>query len=326
MKTKRRIGMFVGCVLATQIRTGTCTINPLDYTGRVVSGAFGNDFGDNNSRNSLAMIRGYIGINGEDRGALTVYKHGGSLWLAWDAPYDVTNITDRVVSGDFDNDGSVDDVAAIYDNGSSSTSIHVWSVFNTVVGNSVTYTNNLWTSSTYDATKVTGRVVSGDFDSDGYYDDIAAFYDYGSGVVKLHAWLRNNSGGFTYVWWWEASGYYCSMFTGRVVSGDFDRDGNCDDIANLYDYGGGEMRIHVFTGNGGSAFNYSGANGWWSVPSGYTPSNITFRVATGNFDHSGVISNHRSDDIVAIYDYGSGAAKAHVWTSNGNSFSYAWKW
>lgn len=329
MKIKKRIGILSLCLLSTHMLTATCTIDPLNYTGRVVSGSFGNNLGDPNSRNSIAMFTGYEGINGDDMGALTVYKHGGSLWTPWNAPYDVTRITDRVVSGDFDNDGSIDDIAAIYDNGNSNTSIHTWTVFNTVVGNSVIYNDNAWTStvhgqSSYNATKVTGRVVSGDFDSDGYYDDIAAFYDYGIGGAKIHVWLRN-SGGFTYTWLWESTGYNCNLFTGRMVSGDFDRDGNCDDIATLYDYGSGAMRIHVFKGNGGSSFTYSGSNGWWSVPSGYTPSNITFRIVTGNFDHSGVV-DHKSDDIVAIYDYGNGIAKAHVWASTGSSFNYYWKW
>jgi hypothetical protein len=333
MKIKLRIGMLTGCLLAANLLTATCTINPLDYTGRVVSGAFGNDLDESNSRNSLAMFRGIIGPNGENIAILDVYKYGGSLWTPWSATYDVSKITDRVVSGDFDNDGSIDDIAAISDDGSSNTSIDVWSVFNTVVGNSVTFYDNMWTSTTYgahsyDATKITGRVVSGDFDSDGFYDDIAAFYDYGGGVTKLHVWLRNNSGGFTYVWRWETSGYSCSQITGRVVSGDFDRDGKCDDIAALYDYGGGAARLHVFTGNGASSsFTYSnGADGWWSVASGYTPSNITFRVVSGNFDRSGFPLNHKNDDIVAIYDYGSGVAKAHVWTSTGGSFNYNWKW
>src|ERR1044072_657796 len=151
MKNKLLTGMLTGCLLAANLLTAqwTCTINPLDYTGRVVSGAFGNDLDDPSSRNAMAMFGGYEDINGKPATELNVYIHGGSLCLAWTANYDANTITDRVVSGDFDNDGSVDDIAAIQDDGTANTSIDLWTVFNTVVGNSVTFSSNVWTSTVY---------------------------------------------------------------------------------------------------------------------------------------------------------------------------------
>jgi hypothetical protein len=333
MKIKKRIGMLTACLLGTHVLTATCTINPLNYTGRVVSGSFGSE--ENNAgRTSMAMFRGTTNQSGVKTAYLDVYNYGGSLYTPWQLTgFDVDKITDRVVSGDFDSDGELNDIAAIYDHGNGVVSLRTWMFDLPTV---VTYDASAWAppfGSGYDATKVTGRVVAGDFDTDRIYDDIAAFYDYGNGNTKIHLWIGTH-GEFTYHWWWESGGYNCNLITGRVVSGDFDRDTYLDDIATLYDYGNGAMRIHVFTGPGtiwqtpdpDGDFTYSnGADGWWSTPSGYTPSNITFRVVSGNFDHSG-IGTGKIDDIVAIYDYGNGAAKAHVWTSTGNSFNYSWKW
>jgi hypothetical protein len=49
---------------------------------------------------------------------------------------------------------------------------------------------------------------------------------------------------------WESTGYPIELFSDRIVSGDFNRDGYFDDIAVMCDYGGGETRIHVFEGTG----------------------------------------------------------------------------
>lgn len=317
---KRFVTLLSVCLLLAGTVNAICTINPLDYTGRMVSGAFLSGTG----RTSAAMFRGYTDPLGGKHAYMDIYGYEMSLYSsAWTAnDFDVDKITDRVVSGDFDQDGYYDDVAAIYADGGTTASIREWTSF----FGSITYYPSAWSASGYDATKVTGRVVSGDFDHDGYCDDIAAFYDYGSGNVKIHLWIGQGAGAFSYSWWWESTGYWCSLFTGRVVSGDFDHNGYQDNIAVLYDYGSGSMHIHMFTTNNAlNSFNYTGGNGWWYTPSGYAASNISFRVVSGNFDHSGLI-NHLNDDLVAIYDYGGGVAKAHVWTSNGSSFSYGWKW
>ncbi len=177
--------------------------------------------------------------------------------------YDPDKITGRVVSGDFDNDGYWDDIAAFYDYGNGETRIHTFRSN----GSTFVYSSSQgwWNSTGYTATRVTDRVVSGDFDRDGTVDDIAAFYDYGNGETRIHVWLSGGTG-FDYqssIGWWGATGYTASKISKRVVSLNIDRDGkNYDDIAVFYDYNG-IPTMHVFESNG-SSFDYSGPSGWWT--------------------------------------------------------------
>ena len=53
--------------------------------------------------------------------------------------------------------------------------------------------------------------------------------------------------------WWSSSGFNTKRIEGRIVSGDFDRDGDQDDIAAFYDLSGG-TEVAVFRSTG-SSFN-----------------------------------------------------------------------
>ncbi len=238
-------------------------------------------------------------------------------WLG----YNASKITARMVSGDFDRDGVEDDVAAFYDL-SGQTKIHVWESLGADNAFEYSSSNGWWHGSSYTASNVSKRVVSGDFDRDGKKDDIAAFYDYGSGHTRIHVWTSNGSSFNTPQTWWIVSGYTAGQISGRLVSGDFDRDGYEDDIAAFYDYGGGQTRIHVWTTNTnfwgtGISFNYQNSTGWWST-FGYTAGQITDRVVSGDFDRDGY-----KDDIAAFYDNGGGNTSIHTWRSTGSSFTYS---
>jgi hypothetical protein len=236
-----------------------------------------------------------------------------SRWIG--TSYDATKIAKRVVSGDFDRDGFKDDIAAFYDYGTFSTNIHVWqSTGTSFVGPATAgwYSNNSYSSS-----KITGRVVSGDFDRDGFEDDIAAFYDYGTFSTTIHVWQSTGSSfaGPTTAGWYSNNSYSSSKITGRVVSGDFDRDGFKDDIAAFYDYGSFTTRIHVWQSTG-SSFAGPSTAGWWWSPS-YDANKITYRVVSGDFNTDG-----SKDNISAMYDYGNFSAALHVWNSTSTTFSY----
>lgn len=319
---KKSLLFLLGLLPFISNSQNSCSLNPnLIGQGLTVSGQFFDN--DAYSRKSIAYFTRTGNIFFPNQVVLKVheYPYGGleTVWL--NNNFDLEKIRYRVVSGDFDQDGLEDDIAAIYDASAGNSSIKLW-LFNNGTQEFEHYT--VWNTSGYTASMTTGRVVSGDFDSDGFIDDIAAFYDYGSSNTKIHVWKMNAHLSPTYQWWFETSGYSAPQTSYRVVSGDFDRDGTMDDIAAFYDYGGGAMRIHVFKGMN-SYFNYTTDLGWWSTPSGYTPNNINLRIVAGNFDKSGVF-NHKSDDIIAFYDYGSSNVKAHAWTSTGSSFNYSWKW
>jgi hypothetical protein len=93
----------------------------------------------------------------------------------------------------------------------------------------------------YDASKIAGRVVAGDFNGDGIKNEFAAFYDLGAGNSRIDIW----SGWPTYtrvVATMIPAVYDATQITGRVVTIDdqgvlpSSMDG-IDDIAAFYDNG-----------------------------------------------------------------------------------------
>jgi len=223
-------------------------------------------------------------------------------WLG----YTADKITDRMVTGDFDEDGSVDDVAAFYDLGSQ-TKIHVWR--SKIDQNAFEYSssNGWWHGTSFTPSKISKRVIVGDFDHDTYKDDIAVFYDYGGFNTKIWVWISNGSSFETPQEWWPSSGFNSNQISGRVVSGDFDEDGWEDDIAAFYDNGNSVTKLHVWRSNGVDEFQHMGSSSQWSGPV-YSASAITDRVVSGDFDNDGF-----KDDIAAFYNNGDNNTILHVW-------------
>ena len=306
--------------LATNLNA-QCTINPIESSGLVTSGVFNAEYGPYGNllegKNDIAIFK-----NSTQSGIvnLDVLNSCNGFETVWTGPLDLNKMKGRILNLDIDGDGLQSDIVAIYDNGNSTITLKVWT-FN-FVNSSWSFTN-AWTSSIgYDGTKIIDRVVAGDFDRDGVFDDIAAFYDYGNSNTKIHVFKFNSILTLAYSWYYETSGYDANKITGRVVSGDFDRDGFVDDIAALYDYGTGGAKMHVFNSNGTTITQN---NPFWET-TGYNANMTTGTLVSGNFDKSGTI-NHYNDDIIAFYDYGSGNVKAHVWSNTGNNnFGYSWKW
>ena len=237
-----------------------------------------------------------------------IYQSAYGWWN--ETGYDTNKITNRVVSGDFNGDGK-DDIAAFYDYGNSETRIHVF----LSDGSKFVYPSGYgwWSETGYNANKINGRVVSGDFNGDGK-DDIGAFYDYGDGETRLHIFISDGSK-FIYqsgYGWWNTTGYDANKITGRVVSGDFNGDGK-DDIGAFYDYGNGETRLHTFLSNG-SKFIYPSGYGWWK-DTGYNANKITGKVVSGDFNGSG------GEDVAAFYDYENSQTRIHVFLANTNTNS-----
>jgi hypothetical protein len=283
-----------------------------DVSGRKVVGDFDNDYKDDFlllKRISATLMRFDFF---EPNASATAINQ--SVFYT-QTGYDADKITGRVVSGDFDRDGFKDDVAVFYDYGGGVTKIHVFKSN----GSTLVYEGSYgwWNSSGYTANKITDRVVSGDFDKDGWKDDIAAFYDYGGGVTKIHVWLSSGSS-FVYqgaAGWFNSSGYYADKITGRVVSVNIDRDGYFyDDIAVFYDYGGTVTRMHTFESTG-SSFTYSGATGVW-YGSVYNANEITGKVVALEAESDPGIYTNGISDLLAFYDYGPSTNKFHLWKGN----------
>ncbi len=322
-KVINTLGVFligIHSVLAQSYET--CNFYPFYATDYIVSGNFSQDNSNDKLINDVVMLRYNNVIDKFKLITLTSDSNGNrTLNENFDFfNYDLANVSGRMVKGDFDNDGHIDDFILINKTGVSSMRFDLFKsdgaaqpVFSQ---SSVYYLNG------YDPDKITGRVVSGDFDGDGNWDDIAAFYDYGNGETRIHVWLWTGST-FSYQYstgWWNSTGYTAGRVTDRVVSGDFDKDGKVDDIAAFYDYGGGEIRIHVWLSTG-SSFWYQGSNGWYkSHPNeNFIADRISKRVLSLNIDRRG----ENYDDIVAFYKrpINNGVTRMIVWRSDGTSFN-----
>ncbi|HPG39122.1 MAG TPA: VCBS repeat-containing protein [bacterium] len=167
-----------------------------------------------------------------------------------------------------------DDLAVLYYYGNGDTRIHTW--INTG-SSSFTYSgSNGWFSTKkggYEGNKLL-HSVAGDWNGDGYAD-LAGFYDYGQGITRIHVWL--NEGGTTFDYqdskgWWESTRGYDAKSIVSASAGDYNGDG-MDDIAAFYDYGNGEIRIHVWLSNGADRFKYEDSRGWWATK-GYPATGI----------------------------------------------------
>ncbi|MCW6070180.1 FG-GAP-like repeat-containing protein [Clostridium sporogenes] len=175
-----------------------------------------------------------------------------------------------------------------------------------------------WKSNGYYSNKITGKVVSGDFNGDGK-EDIAAFYD--NGIINgkpstsLHTWISTGSS-FQYKdskGWWNSEGYDCNRIADKVISGDFNGDGK-DDIAAFYKVDDNTTNLHVWISTG-SSFQYQYSQGWWNSK-GYNSDKISSRIVAGDFNGDG------KDDIAAFYKVGDCNTSLHTWISTGSSFQY----
>ncbi|MEV8312471.1 FG-GAP-like repeat-containing protein [Streptomyces flavidovirens] len=146
------------------------------------------------------------------------------------------------------------------------------------------------------------KFTTGDYNGDGR-GDMAAFYGYDDGRVKLFTFLSKPDGGFnapTVSWSVKAGEWSFERMTPR--SGDFDGDGR-DDIAIWYSYADGRDRLFTFTSDAKGTFNapfasWTGTTAEWSVNKS--------KFVTGDFDADG------RDDMAVLYDYGNTTVK--LWT------------
>lgn len=319
--------LLVSCLFTMSWLVGqsssNCSINPLEYTDYIGSGQFAFMQMEDYKINDVVMVRQEEVIFGEPL-TIDIDVLKGNIWgnrvlekNVSSFPYDLSKVNGRMVAGDFDGDKVAGEFALFYK--VNSTQMRV-DVFESDGSSSPTFIKKTFlTLNGYDADKITGRIVSGDFDQDGREDDIAMFYDYGNNETRIHL-LIGMGNQFSYqgaAGWWSTAGYTAGKVTGRVVSGDFDRDDKKDDIAAFYDYGDGQTRIHVWLSNG-SSLAYQGAAGWWSA-TGYMASKITGRVVSVNINSDG----KAFDDIAVFYDYGNGQTRMHVFESDGNGFNYS---
>ncbi|HEY0965535.1 MAG TPA: FG-GAP-like repeat-containing protein [Candidatus Saccharimonadales bacterium] len=212
-----------------------------------------------------------------------------------------TFMTDGVATtrADFNSDGK-NDLAAIYDNGSSIG--NAWIFPSTGTGFTP---KSIWTSNAQSWNANRSRVFSGDFNGDGK-DDLAAVYDYDSnGTTGIWTWIGQGNNTFnapSRVWYgtsWNAS-------KSKFTVGDFNRDGK-DDLAAVYDYGNSTSKIWTFSSTG---TGFTPKTVWTSTSGGWDANKS--RLLAGDFN------GDNRDDLAALYDYGSGTTGLWTWNGNGD--------
>ena len=158
-----------------------------------------------------------------------------------------TNLIDSL-GGDFNSDGK-QDIATLYFVNTTQSKINV--MLNG--GNNGLASPVVWWEGAVSTNKISGRVVTGDFNGDGDTDIAAAFNDDrpsecgGSNYrTKMLVWLNNGNGFDNPIDWWSSScgvSYNAGLIQ-RLVAGDFDGDGDSD-LAGFYK-DGTVIKTHVW--------------------------------------------------------------------------------
>ncbi|MGC9501505.1 FG-GAP-like repeat-containing protein [Streptomyces sp. WG7] len=249
----------------------------------------------------------------QDRGNFVIHDaQGASQWAAG-----------TVVRHDHDGDGR-SDLGAWYDYGDGHDEIHAFPAradggFGSPVHGWEVPAGSYWAENM--------KRFTGDFNGDGI-GDVAAFYGYSSGEVRLITWLGQGNGHFDGPLhsWRATEGWTFSRMT--VNSGDFNGDGR-DDVSVWYDYSDGSDKLHTFLAKADGGFNSPFSS--FSRTEGWSARNMKF--ATGDYDGDG------RDDLAALYGYSTGEVKfitfpttpdggfdqtaVHGWSSTGWNFDAA---
>jgi hypothetical protein len=169
----------------------------------------------------------------------------------------------------------------------------------------------------FNADMVTNTLVSGDFDRDGFIDDVVGFYNYDETHTKAFVW---KSDGKKFGWpgtWWIGGDFDATRIQSTLVTGDFDHDGFMDDIAGLYNYASNRCKIFVWE----SQTNRFEWPYTWYNKDNFKVENIKGSVVAGDFNNNGY-----KDDIAALYRVDELSTKIIVWQLNGRGFNEPETW
>ena len=253
------------------------------------------------------------------------FNNGTDMILIWRSySFGASDITDRVVSGDFDGDGQ-DEIIAFHDDGGNNISAYMFQFDDTtnLLNGGSSYWPPIWLSNTFCAKDITGRVVAGDFDGDGR-DEIITFHDDGGNTTTAYMFRFDNgvlNDGSSY--WppvWSSNTFCAKDITGRIVSGNFQGNANGrEDIIVFYDEGAAITTAYFFSFYASTGLLNDGSIYWppvWSSQ-GYAGSAITDRIVGGNFTNNG------KDEIIAFYFSSQYSVNdAHIFSYNHPNLSW----
>ena len=165
-----------------------------------------------------------------------------------------------------------------------------------------------WTSGSGFGIPDSSKVISGDFDGDGY-NDVAVFCGYSSNrQAMLWVHLSSRTAFDAPVIWWNSGPNNWDADGSKITVGDYNND-NMDDVGILYGYQSTrQSKAWIFTSSG-TAFNSPTV--WWdSVPNNWDWDGS--KLTSGDYDNDG------ASDFGILYGYKTTRqSKAWIFTSNG---------
>ncbi len=307
-KRTQKIGLIV--LISFIAFTSFAQTNYYGVSGNMVTGDFDND----GLKDDIAAFN-----TTKESPALTLWvNHNG--WVneqeaSCILPFDylsAKSLNEKIVAGDFDNDGFMDDIASIYEVGHNQTSLTVW------INNDQSFTpQRWWFGGDFDANQISQSLVVGDFDQDGFVDDIAAFYNYEQLKTKVFVWLSDGS---KFAWpgtWWVGNDFNAARIQGTLVSGDFDQDGFHDDLAALYNYSDNFCKAFVWTSQN-RKFNWPYT---WFAEADFAVGKAKGNVVSGDFDGNGFV-----DNIAALFQNEEQSSSILVFKRNKKGFDQPETW
>jgi hypothetical protein len=218
---------------------------------------------------------------------------------------DPADVDDRMVAGDFTNDGKDDAGFLVHkDNGG-------WKIRVSASAHSTTLTTWYDTDSTYSFSFNDGRLVSGDFDGDGYRDDIAMAKDHQDGTIQLFRYLTDGANNVT--GWNDNVSLDPADVDDRMVAGDFTNDG-IEDVAFLVHKSNGGWKIRV-----SASAHSTSLTTWYDTDNTYSFGLNDGRLVSGDFDADGY-----RDDIAMGKDHQDGTIQLFRYLTDGANNVTAW--
>lgn len=283
---------------------------------------------NNDGKTDVAILYDYSTASCASRSAWLVltsnrasFSSPSNWWDSGCGNFDWTRA--KVSSGWFSGGRSYPYVSALYDYGCARSSWLAWQS----TGSSFGGLQHWWDAANcndFDWSR--SRVVSGNFNGDGW-TDVAVLYDYsGTGCPAKSSWLVFTSAATSFNafgHWWDAAN--CGDFDWNrslVTSGNFDGDSpGSSDAGVLYDYSGPGCADRsswlIFT----SAAGHLNAPAHWydSACGGFAWSRS--QVAAGS------LTGDLAHDAAVLYDYSGGCSSDTGWlefTSSGANFPNGW--
>ncbi|MEV4759683.1 VCBS repeat-containing protein [Micromonospora sp. NPDC049559] len=212
-------------------------------------------------------------------------------------------------TNDFTGDGRAD-LTALYDYGNASSGLFVLPGTQKIE-DAATQPYRVWFAGPGNFGANVTKLAAGDFTGDGL-SDVLALYDYGGGEAGLFVFPgtagRGDGATDAYrVWWVPRGNFWPSAM--KITAGDVTGDGKADLLA-FYDYGNADTGLFVFPGT--SAVGDGATDPYLAWQSGRGNFNMNAaKIAAGDFTGDG------RADLLALYDYGNGAAG--LWVYPGTS-------